>query len=137
MLCKYYNQALQTTSLADVETETQLLLERLQSTTAANSPPVLKLQGIKEHVESLQAGKSNTRLTSWLPAVKWHGVRNQYHQWITGLVSQKPLVSLVDGRNAWSKIYDALKWTLLLNGVSFLIALMAGVVIGILIGNYD
>jgi hypothetical protein len=32
---------------------------------------------------------------------------NQYHHWMTGLVSFQPMPSLIDGRDAWDKILDA------------------------------
>lgn len=73
----------------------------------------------------------------WLPAVHWNGAQNQYHQWMAGLITFKPLTSLVDGRNAWSKILDALKWTLLLNGSAFLLAIGLGILIGIWSATHD
>ncbi|MGB3079490.1 MAG: ABC transporter permease, partial [Saprospiraceae bacterium] len=75
--------------------------------------------------------------TTWLPLIEWNGTHNQYHQWMSGLLSQRPLTSLVDGLNAWTKIFDALKWTLLLNGLAFLLAILLGVGIGIWSGAHD
>jgi peptide/nickel transport system permease protein len=76
-------------------------------------------------------------LYEYLPSITWNGSHSQYHQWMTGLVSFRPLASLVDGRNAWTKIFEALKWTLILNGLAFLIAIGSGVVIGIWSGVRD
>ena len=70
-------------------------------------------------------------LAEYIPSFDWHGTKNQYHQWIAGFVTYQPLTSLVDGRNAWTKIFDALKWTLLLNGIAFLLAVIIGMGIGI------
>ena len=72
-----------------------------------------------------------------LPVFKWHGRENQYHRWITGLIYQRPLTSLVDGRDAWSKILDALKWTLLLNGFALFISICAGTLLGIWSGRKE
>jgi peptide/nickel transport system permease protein len=76
-------------------------------------------------------------LNEYLPTISWNGSQNQYHQWMSGLISLQPLASLVDGRNAWTKILEALKWTLILNGLAFLIAIGLGVFIGIWSGVRD
>jgi peptide/nickel transport system permease protein len=73
----------------------------------------------------------------WVPNIRWNGTQNQYHLWMTGLLNQKPLTSLVDGRNAWMKIYDALKWTILLNGFAFLLSILSGVALGIWSGTHE
>jgi len=75
--------------------------------------------------------KHNLSLAELLPSFHWNSSKNQYHQWMTGLISLKPMVSLIDGRNAWTKIGEALKWTLILNGLAFILAIFLGVVIGI------
>ncbi len=75
--------------------------------------------------------KQKLTFSEFLPSINWNGNNNQYHQWIAGLISLKPLASLVDGRNAWTKIGEALKWTLVLNGLAFILAIALGVFIGI------
>jgi peptide/nickel transport system permease protein len=72
-----------------------------------------------------------------LPSFTWNGLHNQYHQWMTGLVSFQPMASLIDGRDAWTKIFDALKWTLILNGLAFVFAIGLGVLIGIWSGRRE
>ena len=81
--------------------------------------------------------KQKIAFREYLPSFTWNGNRNQYHQWIKGLVSIQPLTSLIDGRNAWTKIWEALKWTLVLNGLAFILAIVLGVVIGIWSGVRD
>lgn len=76
-------------------------------------------------------------MAKWLPVFYWHGTHNQYHQWMGGFITFKPLTSLIDGRNAWSKIFDALSWTLLLNGLAFILAIVLGVLIGLWSGRHD
>ena len=81
--------------------------------------------------------KRKLSVTEFLPSFYWNGSKNQYHQWMTGLISLKPMVSLIDGRNAWTKIGEALKWTLVLNGLAFMLAIFIGLVIGIWSGVRD
>lgn len=66
----------------------------------------------------------------WIPAFQWNGTANQYHRWMSGLLLARPLTSLVDGRDAWTKIGEAVRWTLLMNGLALVLALLAGMAIG-------
>jgi peptide/nickel transport system permease protein len=95
------------------------------------------LDRINKDVEQLVNTKHLSNWQDWFPKMQWHGSGNQYHRWISGLITFKPLTSLVDGRNAWTKIGEALKWTLLLNGFAFLLAMCAGVYIGVWSGAND
>ena len=88
-------------------------------------------------IEKLINSPERLSVLAWLPTFQWHGTHNQYHQWMSGLITFEPLTSLIDGRNAWSKILDALKWTLLLNGFAFLLAIVLGMLIGIWSGTHD
>jgi peptide/nickel transport system permease protein len=88
-------------------------------------------------IELLIKSPEKLSLSGWLPSFQWHGTINQYHQWMSGLITFKPLTSLIDGRNAWIKILDALKWTLLLNGFAFFLAIALGILIGIWSGTHD
>ena len=88
-------------------------------------------------IEKLITSPDKLSVSAWLPSFQWHGSHNQYHQWMSGLITFKPLTSLIDGRNAWSKILDALQWTLLLNGFAFLLAMVLGIIIGIWSGTHD
>lgn len=84
-----------------------------------------------------QNNTADFSLKNFTPVFRWHGSANQYHRWITGLVYQRPLTSIVDGRNAWSKILDALKWTVLLNGFALFISIVAGTLLGIWSGRTE
>lgn len=91
----------------------------------------------RSDIEALINPSNGLSASSWLPSFYWYGTNNQYHQWITGMVSFKPLTSLIDGRNAWTKIFEALKWTLLLNGWAFILAIVLGMGIGLWAGTHD
>lgn len=91
----------------------------------------------KDDIEVLIKPSKGLSAAAWLPSFGWHGTNNQYHQWITGMVSLQPLTSLIDGRDAWAKIFEALKWTLLLNGWAFILAIVLGMAIGLWAGTHD
>lgn len=88
-------------------------------------------------IEELIRAPKKLSAAAWLPSVRWYGSHNQYHQWMWGFLTFKPLTSLMDGRNAWAKIFDALKWTLLLNGIAFILAIFLGMLIGLWSGTHD
>ena len=67
----------------------------------------------------------------WLPAVHWHGVPNQYHSWIGGVLKGDFGVSVIDGRPATAKIRDAIKWTLRINIPVILLAFGISIPLGV------
>lgn len=95
------------------------------------------LDTLNKDIELLVRSTGKPQMAKWLPVFYWHGTHNQYHQWMGGFITFKPLTSLIDGRNAWSKIFDALSWTLLLNGLAFILAIVLGVLIGLWSGTHD
>jgi len=114
---------------------------RLQTLTQENKiiDPVYAtlITQLNTDIEHLIKSGNQIAPTEWLPNITWHGTHNQYHQWISGFISFAPLTSLIDGRDAWGKILDALKWTLLLNGLAFVLAILLGVAIGVWSGTHD
>lgn len=96
-----------------------------------------EVQKINGDMDLLVKSAKKLSFLEWIPSVKWHGTSSQYHQWITGFLAFEPLTSLTDGRNAWTKIFDALKWTLLLNGLAFILAIVLGILIGMWSGTHD
>jgi peptide/nickel transport system permease protein len=87
------------------------------------------IAAMEQRSEELASGKS-IPLTSLLPAIRWNGTNNQYHHWMSGFINRTPLTSLIDGRDAWTKIGEALKLTLLINGLAFFLAVWLGILIG-------
>ncbi len=136
-LCQTFDRVIKTHDLNLVQKNIIALKDSLQIISSSDQKTINQLSSILISCEKLLIPSTTLASKSWFPLFKWHGSRNQYHQWMSGLLSQKPLTSLVDGLNAWSKIYDALKWTLLLNGLAFLMAILMGVGIGIWSGTND
>lgn len=133
-LCSFYNQILSIPRIHELNTYARVVRDSLLSDTLIL---LSKKDAINEVVSISETLIQASGPSEIMPNIKWNGTRNQYHRWMTGLLFQKPLTSLVDGRNAWSKVYDALKWTLLLNGFAFIISILLGVSIGIWSGKKD
>ncbi|MEP6646890.1 MAG: ABC transporter permease subunit [Saprospiraceae bacterium] len=137
LTCQDFNKAMKTAELMEMQKNLHLLSETLKSDPALDSGVLIFVSPVLASCDKLLNEKNHGTGLVRLPVIKWNGLHNQYHRWMTGLFSQRPLTSLVDGLNAWGKIFDAMKWTLLLNGFAFLLAISIGVVIGIWSGRHD
>lgn len=92
--------------------------------------------------------KTKTTLAkNFIPAIHFYGLNNQFHRWLFG---DKPYFfgkeqlgqtsgflrgdfgfSYLDKRPVWSKMKDALPWTLLLNLVSIVLAYVVAIPLGV------
>ncbi len=70
----------------------------------------------------------------YIPTIRWHGLDNQFHPWLTGLFSGNMGISYIDGRPVYEKIGEALPWTLILNGAALLLALLISIPAGFWMG---
>jgi peptide/nickel transport system permease protein len=68
-----------------------------------------------------------SRIGFYYPILKWNGIENQYHNWISSVFKSKLGVSIIDGRDVTEKIWAALRWTLLLVLISLIISLAISV----------
>ncbi len=134
--CRQIHQAMQTPDLSRVLEQLKKLEQQSQTEIAHDS--VLAGMGVLlvQKAETLIQAKPLS-FPDFLPVVRWNGRNNQYHRWMSSFLAFQPIPSLIDGRNAWSKITEALRWTLLLNGLAFLLAMGLGCLIGIWSGMHD
>jgi peptide/nickel transport system permease protein len=82
--------------------------------------------------DSLRGGRSLYGL--YVPTIRWHGLDNQFHPWLTGLFSGNMGISYLDGRPVREKIGEALPWTLILNGAALFLALLISIPAGCWMG---
>ena len=136
-LCQTFDRSLKTHDPELIRKNILALKDNLETNDSIDQEIIQKLSSILLLCDKAMSSPVSHEMTYIFPQFTWHGTQNQYHQWMRGLVSQKPLTSLIDGLNAWSKIYDAMKWTLVLNGLAYLLAIFLGVGIGIWSGTHD
>jgi len=134
--CQAIGDAMKTKDLFSVHHKI-LRLSQLVSQPLIDPMYVSLFEKLNSDVEALVKAPLKVNTVEWLPSIPWHGNTNQYHQWMAGFFTLKPLSSLIDGRNAWTKIFDALKWTLLLNGLAFILSIVLGMIIGLWSGTHD
>lgn len=64
-------------------------------------------------------------VSGWgMPKVYWYGLDNQYHNWLTGKFA-------TERGSSWDRIRYSLRVTLLINGLAILLALFAGILLGV------
>ena len=61
------------------------------------------------------------------PTLRWHGLKNQYHHWISNFLKGEFGSSIIDGRKVKNKISTALTWTSLMLIVNFILTSIIGV----------
>ncbi|MDQ3017771.1 MAG: hypothetical protein M3R25_13755, partial [Bacteroidota bacterium] len=111
-VCQFYARALLTNQIESIQSNALVLKEEVSRDTTITENTRRSLDDIISRIDKAKGeSASQHRTLSWLPEFTWHGGQNQYHQWMKGLFLTKPLTSLIDGRNAWTKISEALKWT--------------------------
>jgi peptide/nickel transport system permease protein len=70
-------------------------------------------------------------ISGLLPTITWHGTRNQYHKWLTGMLQGDFGISLVDGRPVGRRIGEAIRWTLRINITVILLAFLIAIPLGV------
>ena len=91
---------------------------------------------VNDHLLALQKKQLELKNTHreagmFYPKLVWNS-DNQFHNWFSSIFNLDLNVSLIDGQPTWTKIGEALKWTLIIN----LLALSLALFIAIKLGKY-
>jgi len=70
-------------------------------------------------------------INRYLPVIHWYGFNNQYHNWISGFLVGDYGISYQDKRPVSSKIFEALKWSMILSILSIIIAYIVAIPLGV------
>lgn len=74
---------------------------------------------------------NKSSVSRYIPKLIWYGFENQYHRWISGFVVGDFGTSFQDKRPVSSKIFDALKWSMILSILSIIIAYLVAIPLGV------
>lgn len=130
-LCSFYNNAIENENISQIQQQADQIRNEIENDTLVSKEAIKDLASVSQSANQLLSGKRSFSFQDLIPRFHWNGLDNQYQRWVSGLFLQRPLTSTVDGRDAWGKIYDGLKWTLLMNGLALLLSIIGGVWIGI------
>lgn len=97
-----------------------------------NRPQLVGLTEARKNNIIELVNKMERAKESWhYPIVALHGVDNQYHRWALGFLKGDFGVSLVDAQPVFSKVWNSMKWTLMLVILSLFLAGIISFVIGV------
>ena len=97
---------------------------------SADIPPSIAEQMVRIQNALQQSGR-------WLGiAFYWHGPDNQFHHWVRGLWTGDFGRSMHDGRPVTRKITEALRWTVSINGLAIVLALLIAVPLGVFLAAF-
>lgn len=108
-------------------------LEQLQQIEVQNATAQTLLKSkISETQTAYLAVKNNPNRSSlYIPSLRWYGFDNQYHRWITNFFKGDFGLSYYDKRPVSIRIWEALKWTLIINIVSIFLVFLIAVPLGV------
>jgi len=87
---------------------------------------------ISETQTAYLAVKNNPNRSSlYIPSLRWYGFDNQYHRWITNFFKGDFGLSYRDRRPVSTRIWEAVKWTLIINIISIFLVFVIAVPLGV------
>lgn len=114
------------------EPAVQAQLDKMEEALIKGNAPSSIRQGVREIEKAYQRLSNNSRrYLLYIPDLKWYGLNNQYHDWFTGMLAGDFGTSYIDGRPVADKVTDALRWTLLLNGLAVFFAFAFSIPLGV------
>lgn len=93
-----------------------------------------RLSTIRQSLTVLREQPQRWKL--WVPTLHWHGLDNQYHDWLSGFLSGNPGTSIVTGNPLLVELRPRLLVTLLLNGIALFLAYLIGVPLGVFMAQH-
>jgi len=67
----------------------------------------------------------------YIPTIHWYGTENQYHRWLMGLLQGNFGISYQDKRPITSKLGDAVRWSIVINLISIVLAYLIAIPLGV------
>lgn len=89
-----------------------------------------------ERLEAIQSSHHAmvTKTSRWklyVPTLQFHGLHNQFHHWLLGLLKGDFGKSYIDKRSVLTKIEDAVPWTVFMGLLSYVIAYSIAIPVGV------
>ncbi|MCS6895500.1 MAG: ABC transporter permease [Bacteroidia bacterium] len=67
----------------------------------------------------------------YVPTIHWYGTHNQYHRWLVGLLRGDFGISYQDKRPIAQKLGEAVRWSLVINIISIVLAYVIAIPLGV------
>lgn len=114
--------------------DTRTLKEKLTATSSIDSLLVLErsMSDMELFLDKMGVSfEKKDRVRLLLPSLRWHGVHNQYHQWVEKIFTAGFGPSIADGKTAISKVGKAIQWTLSFTLIDLFLSILLGVCLGV------
>jgi len=126
-----FNSITQTASIDD----TQTLLHTLDELYAP-LPPSLHTDLTKLNTAFQALSQPKSQWKRFVPALQWHGTNNQYHHWITSLVTKGDFGYSYKNRKVSKVVFNSLAVSLRFSILSILLAYLISIPLGIYTAMY-
>jgi peptide/nickel transport system permease protein len=122
-------------SLRFVATKSEIIFNFEVIDSIARKHPALPVN-FSAGLDTLKArfAEVEEQATTWklyVPSLHWHGTNNQFHRWIISFLSFDFGKSFQDKRPVGDKIREAVPWTVFMGLVSFVIAYLIAIPVGV------
>lgn len=88
-------------------------------------------ESLKKSIIELIDKSENHKVKWHYPIISYNGFQNQYHKWIQNIFKGDLGISLLDTRPVTDKLWEALRWSLVLVTLNLVFALMLAFPIGV------
>lgn len=129
---KWVEKLGQATALADMMSVLPRLAE-MQAALPGNHPLAAAADEVRAAVATLRDEQHPERMS--LPAFHWHGLDNQYHEWVMGFVTGDLGVDK-EGQDVARLIQKPLMTTLSVNGLAMLLAYALAIPLGVYMARW-
>lgn len=128
-----FNSTLSQLSLRSQADEVNFFLDSLTQQIKKDSLLQAHFQTEIKQLSDLHTQLAGHKKTAakYLPAIYWHGFNNQYHNWLSKILKGDFGVSKITGQPVVERIYNALRWTIQLNGLAIFFAYAFSIPLGI------
>lgn len=109
-------------------------IDQLREKTSTNSRNIP--MEVATNLTRLMDDNSNQKITWHYPVLRYNGINNQYHHWVSRVFRGDFGVSLIDARPVTDKLWDAMKWSILLLALNLFFALLFAFPIGVYNGTH-
>jgi len=86
--------------------------------------------------QELISQKASYKVNWHYPVVKFNGLQNQYHYWLSNIIKGDFGISLLDARPVTDKLWDAMKWSLVLLFLNLFFSMIFAFPIGVYNGMH-
>ncbi len=117
----------QQNKLAEIKREIELFQLNHQDTTL--------LKELNESIINLD--QTSNQMNRYIPKFIFYGFNNQYHIWASSFIKGNFGISYVDRQSVATKIFEALKWTLVISLISIIISYLISIPLGIYLAKID